>query len=58
MLGELHDVVFDWVDLRITGFEVRESGLFAKTQEFAAAPEVRYGEKMITIPEQLLNQPK
>jgi sporulation protein YlmC with PRC-barrel domain len=58
MLGELHDVLFDWVDLRITGFEVRESGLFAKTQEFAATPEVRYGKTMITIPAQLLSQPK
>ena len=58
MLGELHDVLFDWVDLTITGFEVRGSGIFAKTQEFAATPEVRYGDKLITMPAQLLNQPK
>lgn len=58
LLGELHDVLFDWVDLTVTGFEVRGSGMFAKTQEFAATPEVRYGDKLITMPAQILNQPK
>jgi uncharacterized protein YrrD len=57
MVGELHDVLFDWVGLTITGYEVQEGGLFAKTQEFAATPEVRYGDKLITIPAQLLSHP-
>lgn len=57
-VGELHDILLNWADLTITGYEVREGGLFAKTQEFAATPEVSFGEKMITIPAQLLNQPK
>ncbi len=57
-LGELHDILIDWSDLTITGYEVRESGMFAKTQEFAATPDVSYGDKMITIPALLLNQPK
>ena len=57
MVGELSDVMVDWVDLTITGYEVHERGLFAKAQEFAATPEVRYGDKMITIPAQLLNRP-
>lgn len=57
-VGELHDILLEWVDLTITGYEVRESGLFAKTQEFAATPDVSYGDKMITIPAQLLNHPK
>lgn len=57
-LGELHDILLDWSDLTITGYEARESGLFAKTQVFAATPDVSFGEKMITIPALLLNQPK
>jgi uncharacterized protein YrrD len=57
-VGELHDILLEWVDLTITGYEVRESGMFAKTQEFAATPDVSYGDKMITIPALLLNQPK
>lgn len=56
-VGELRDVIVDWVDLTITGYEVREGGLFTKAQEFAATPEVRYGQKIITIPAQLLNHP-
>ncbi len=57
-VGELHDILLEWVDLTITGYEVRESGMFSKTQEFAATPDVSYGDKMITIPAVLLNQPK
>ena len=57
-VGELHDILLDWSDLMITGYEVRESGLFAKTKEFAATPDVSFGDKMITIPAQLLNSPK
>jgi sporulation protein YlmC with PRC-barrel domain len=57
MVGELHDVMVDWVDLMITGYEVHEGGLFAKAQEFAATPGVRYGNKLITIPAQLLSHP-
>lgn len=57
LVGELRDVLFDWTALTITGYEVREGGLFAKAQEFAASPDIRYGNKIITIPAQLLNQP-
>ena len=57
MDGELSDAMVDWVDLKITGYEVREGGLFAKPHEFGATPEVTYGNKMITIPTQLLNHP-
>lgn len=56
-IGDLHDILLDWADLTITGYEVRQSGVFAKTQEFAATPEVSFGKKMITIPAQLLNHP-
>ena len=57
-VGDLHDILLDWTNLAITGYEVRESGLFASTQEFAASAEVSFGKKMITIPAQLLAQPK
>jgi uncharacterized protein YrrD len=57
MVGELHDVIIDWSNLCITGYEVHQGGLFAKSKEFAATPEVRYGNKMITMPAHLLSQP-
>jgi uncharacterized protein YrrD len=57
MVGELSDAMVDWVGLKVTGYEVREGGLFAKAQEFAATPEVSYGNKLITIPAQLLSHP-
>ncbi len=57
LVGELQDVLLDWANLAITGYEVREGGVFAKTQEFTATPDLRFGEKIITMPAQLLNQP-
>jgi uncharacterized protein YrrD len=57
LVGELQDVLLDWANLAITGYEVREGGVFAKTQEFAATPDLRFGEKIITMPAQLLSQP-
>lgn len=57
MVGELSDVMVDWVDLTITGYEVHDGGIFAKAREFGDTPEVRYGDKLITIPAQLLSHP-
>lgn len=57
MVGELRDVMLDWVDLTITGYEVHDGGIFAKSQEFGDTPDVRYGNKLITIPAQLLSHP-
>jgi sporulation protein YlmC with PRC-barrel domain len=57
LVGELQDVLLDWANLTITGYEVREGGVFAKTQEFTATPDLRFGEKIITMPAQLLSQP-
>ena len=57
LVGELHDVILDWATLTITGYQVRENGLFAKVQEFAATPEVHFGDKIITLPAQLLSHP-
>jgi uncharacterized protein YrrD len=50
MVGEIHDVLLDPVSAAVTGYEVREGGMFAKSLEIAATPDVRYGEKLITIP--------
>ena len=50
MLGEVHDVLLDPVSADVTGYEVREGGIFAKSLEISATPEIRYGEKLITIP--------
>ena len=57
LVGELHDVLLDWTNLTITGYQVRGGGLFAQTQEFTATPEVRFGDTIITIPAGLLSQP-
>jgi uncharacterized protein YrrD len=58
MVGSLRDVMVDWVDLTITGYEVHDGALFAKAQEFGDTPDVHYGGKLITIPAQLLSHPK
>lgn len=50
LVGEVHDVLLDPVSASVTGYEVRGTGLFSKSLEIAASPEVRYGEKLITIP--------
>jgi len=57
MVGKLRDVLIDWVDLSITGYEVHEGGMFTKAQEFIDTPDVHYGDKLITIPAQLLSHP-
>lgn len=57
LVGNLHDVVLDWSNLTITGYEVQESGMFTKVQEFTATPDVRFGDKIITMPAALFSQP-
>jgi len=57
LVGELKDVVIDWSTLEITGYEVREVGMFAKAQEFTATPDVRFSDKITTMPAELLSQP-
>jgi len=57
MVGVLRDVMVDWVDLTITGYEVHDGTIFGKAQEFVDTPDVHYGDKLITIPAQLLNHP-
>lgn len=57
LVGELRDILFDWTNLTITSYEVREGGVLGKVREFVATPEVRFGEKIITMPAALLSQP-
>ena len=57
LVGTLRDVMVDWVDLTITGYEVHDGGMFSKAQDFGDTPDVHYGNKLITIPAQLLSHP-
>ncbi len=57
LVGELGDILLDWANLTITSYEVREQGVFGKVRQFVATPEVRFGEKIITMPAALLSQP-
>ncbi len=50
LVGEVRDVLLDPNSGAVTGYEVNEGGLFAKTREVAATEDVRYGEKLLTIP--------
>ena len=57
LLGNLKDVTLNPDTLEIITFEVSSGGLFAKSREFATSPDIRFGEKIITIPSQLVTQP-
>ena len=50
LVGEVRDVLLDPVSGSVTGYEVNTGGLFSKSVEIAATDDVRYGEKLITIP--------
>ena len=53
LLGEVSDILFDSETLAVTGFEVREGGFFARSQEILADPDIRYGGDMLTVPAKL-----
>ncbi len=50
LVGEVQDVELDPTSWTITGYQVREGGLFTKPQEIPATPDVRYGKKLLTVP--------
>jgi len=52
VLGEVHDVSFDPVSMVLTGFEVKEGGIFGKTKEIPTSAEVHFGDKLVTVPAQ------
>ncbi len=50
LVGEVRDVLLDPVSGAVAGYEVNTGALFSKSVEIAATEDVRYGEKLITIP--------
>lgn len=57
LVGQVNDVVLDATGLAIGSYEVSAGGLFAKPQEFPAAPQIRYGPQLLTVPDELLTRP-
>lgn len=57
LLGEIKDVLLNEADLRVEGYEVSMGSLFSKTQTFPATQDIRYGARLVTLPEELLNSP-
>ena len=53
MIGEVRDILLDPVSGAVSGYEVRQGGMFSQSLEISATPEIRYGEKLITIPSPL-----
>jgi sporulation protein YlmC with PRC-barrel domain len=50
LLGEVQDVLVDPATLAVTGFVVGTGGLFARSREIPLTIDVRYGDKLITVP--------
>lgn len=57
LVGQVSDVLIDPGAMAVVGYEIGGNGLFSKPRQFPATPQIRYGDELITIPEQLLNQP-
>ncbi len=57
LVGSISDVLLDPNTLEITGYAFKADGMFAKSHEFPVSPAVRYGPKLVTVPEQLINRP-
>ncbi len=58
LIGTIKDVEIDQSTLNIVGYEVSSGNVFTKNPKFAATPDVRYGEKLVTIPQALIEQPE
>ncbi len=56
LLGQIKDVLLNDSDLSIEGYEVSMSGLFSQTQMFPASVDVRYGGKLVTVPQELFEK--
>jgi uncharacterized protein YrrD len=57
LLGNIKDIALNPDTLEMIAFEVSSGGLFAKTREFVFTPDIRFGEKLVTIPNQLVAPP-
>jgi sporulation protein YlmC with PRC-barrel domain len=57
LLGEVQDVLIDPATLAVTGLVVGTGGLFARSRDIPLSSEVRYGDKLITVPAPLSESP-
>lgn len=55
LIGEISNVHLSLQPLAITGYEVSKGGIFSKTHVFEITPAVHYGEKLVVIPDSLLD---
>jgi uncharacterized protein YrrD len=54
-IGEISNVHLSLQPLLITGYEISKGGIFSKTHAFEITAEVHYGEKLVIIPDTLLD---
>ena len=51
LIGQIKDVLIDPAQLVVTGYDVSEGGLFAKTRTLAMNPDIRFGQELAIVPE-------
>jgi len=54
-IGEISNVRLSLQPLAIIGYEINKGGIFSKTHAFETTPDVHYGEKLVIIPDSLLD---
>lgn len=54
-IGEISNVRLSLQPLTITGYEISKGGIFSKTHAFEITSAVHYGEKLVIIPDNLLD---
>lgn len=54
-VGEISNVQLSLQPLMIAGYELSKGSIFSKTHAFEMTPEVHYGEKLVIIPDNLLD---
>ncbi len=55
LVGNISNVMLSLQPLEIVGYEVSEGGIFSKKHAFTVTPQVRYGDKLVIIPDSLLD---
>lgn len=54
-IGSINNVRLSLQPLEITGYEINEGGFFSKKHSFEITSQVHYGEKLVIIPDYLLD---
>jgi sporulation protein YlmC with PRC-barrel domain len=54
-IGTISNVLLKLQPLEIIGFEINESGIFSKKHTFEKTSQVHFGEKLVIIPDSLLD---